>query len=214
MDSHMQKQVFFMTWLVWANACDFQPMKRPIELCCYKQITSPEVQLRPVRRRGGGGGAGDAFAPPFWSNYFKIMQFFAYPQWRIQRGFGGFKRTPYWAHIISFSWGISGKTDQTAQTEPPQLIWTPVPKILDPPLTPQFRPKMVIFLKIHTPFQKTACVPGYYDWILVSPGNRWLPVASAIKHISTQDCIACNYCNITACMCRWKSRFYADFYIS
>ena len=49
-------------------------------------------------------------------------------------GVRGLKRTPYWAHIISFSWGISGKTDQTAQTEPPQLIWTLVPKILDPPL--------------------------------------------------------------------------------
>ena len=83
-------------------------------------------ELRPIRRRG----AWDAFAPPFWANYFKIMQFLAY--------------------------------------------------------TPNSDPKMVIFLKIRTPFQKTACVPGYYD--------RRLPVTSAIKHISTQDCIACNYC--------------------
>ena len=60
--------------------------------------------------------------------------------------------------------------------------------------TPNSDPKIVIFLKIRTPFQKTACVPGYYDWKLVSPGIRWLPVANAIKHIGTQDCIACNYC--------------------
>ena len=33
-------------------------------------------------------------------------------------------------------------------------------------------PKMVIFLKIRTPFQKTACEPGYCDWIFVLPGPR------------------------------------------
>ena len=36
--------------------------------------------------------------------------------------------------MISFLWGISEKIGQTAQIEPPQLIWTPDPKILDLPL--------------------------------------------------------------------------------
>ena len=46
-------------------------------------------------------------------------------QWRIQRGFLGFKRTPSWALIISFSWRISGKIGQTAQIEPPSANLNP-----------------------------------------------------------------------------------------
>ena len=41
-------------------------------------------------------------------------------QWRIQRRFGGFKRTPTLVKLH--------------KSNPLQLIWTPDPKILDPPL--------------------------------------------------------------------------------
>ena len=50
----------------------------------------------------------------------------SYPtQWRIQRGLGGFKRTPLEPKLFHFHGEFQEKLVKLHKSNPPQLIWTP-----------------------------------------------------------------------------------------
>ena len=93
----------------------------------------------------------------------------AWYQARTLRGYGGCVRIPLLGHIISKS--CSFRPD----------------------------PKMVIFLKIRTPFQKIACEPGYCDWIFVLPGPReGGGVSGGYSDFLTFACFRCSAPALTA----------------
>ena len=58
-------------------------------------------------------------------------------QWRIQRGFGGSNEPPLEPKFFHFHGEFQEKLVKLHNSNPPQLIWTPDPKFLDPPLISQ-----------------------------------------------------------------------------
>ena len=131
--------------------------------------------IRPVRR----GGAGDAFVSPFWGTLFQNHAVFClHPHFRPQNGHFLKDSHPLFKRL-RVSLGIVTEylfyPDQVGGGGG-QVLGTPKNSEIQNSPSPCSRQKS----EYHS-------APGL-------PGNRWLPVTSAIKHISTQDCIACNYC--------------------